>query len=160
VPGRTRIRAMTLEDDMAFFEQVPVLAGLGRQALRVLAIGADTKHLPSGAVLHYAGEVPDAAYIVQRGSLLIDPGTFSEGQQYTVGPGTLIGELTLITEHVVPATAIAREPTVLIRLPRSLFRKMLEGYPSAADKLREVLASRLIATTKELNAVKRKLEKK
>jgi CRP-like cAMP-binding protein len=151
---------MTLEDDMAFFEQVPTLAALGRQALRVLAIGADSKHLPSGAVLHYAGEVAEGAYIVQRGSLLIDSGAFSEGKQYTVGPGTLIGELALIVEHVAPATVIAREPTVLIRIPRSLFRKMLEGYPGAAEKLREVLAGRLNASAGDLAAVKRKLEKK
>jgi CRP-like cAMP-binding protein len=49
---------------------------------------------------------------------------------------------------------------VLIRIPRSLFRKMLEGYPGAAGKLREVLAGRLSASTQELTAVKRKLEGK
>ena len=151
---------MTLEDDVAFFERVPTLAPLGRQALRVLAIGADSKHLASGTVLHYAGEIADAAYIVQNGSLLLDPGTFSEGKQYTLGPGSLIGELALMTEWVASATAIAREPTVLIRIPRSLFRKMLEGYPNAADKLRDVLAARLNASAQELIAVKRKLEEK
>jgi len=151
---------MTLEDDVAFFERVPTLAPLGRQALRVLAIGADTKHLASETVLHYAGEIADAAYIVQNGSLLLDPGTFSEGKQYTLGPGSLIGELALMTEWVASATAIAREPTVLIRIPRSLFRKMLEGYPNAADKLRDVLAARLNASAQELIAVKRKLEGK
>jgi len=151
---------MTLEDDVAFFERVPTLAPLGRQALRVLAIGADTKHLASETVLHYAGEIADAAYIVQNGSLLLDPGTFSEGKQYTLGPGSLIGELALMTEWVASATAIAREPTVLIRIPRSLFRKMLEGYPNAADKLRDVLAARLNASAQELIAVKRKLEEK
>jgi CRP-like cAMP-binding protein len=151
---------MTLEDDVAFFEQVPTLAALGRQALRVLAIGADTKHLASGTVLHYAGEIADAAYIVQSGSLLLDSGAFSEGKQYTAGPGVLVGELALMTEWTASATAIAREPTVLIRIPRSLFRKMLEGYPGAAGKLREVLAGRLSASTQELTAVKRKLEGK
>jgi CRP-like cAMP-binding protein len=54
---------------------------------------------------------------------------------------------------------IAREPTVLIRIPRSLFRKMLEGYPNAAEKLREVLAERLAESSNELAAVRRKLEK-
>jgi CRP-like cAMP-binding protein len=111
-------------------------------------------------VLHYAGEVAEGAYIVQRGSLLMDPGTFSEGKQYTVGPGTLIGELALIVEHVAPVTVIAREPTVLIRIPRSLFRKMLEGYPGAAEKLRETLAGRLSVSVRDLASVKRKLDGK
>ena len=40
---------MSLEDDIDFFEQVPTFAVLGKQALRILAIGAETKRLPSGA---------------------------------------------------------------------------------------------------------------
>jgi CRP-like cAMP-binding protein len=151
---------MSLEDDIAFFEQVPTLAALGRQALRVLAIGAESKHLANGAVLHYAGEIAEGAYLVQEGSLLLEPGTFSEGREYTVGPGTLIGELALITEMRVPATAIAKEPTVLIRIPRSLFRKMLEGYPDAAEKLRDILSSRLTTWTRDLAGVRRRLDKK
>jgi CRP-like cAMP-binding protein len=71
----------------------------------------------------------------------------------------LIGELALITELVVPATAIAREPTTLIRFSRNLFQKMLEGYPNAAEKLRDVLAARINAASKELSAVRKKLEK-
>jgi CRP-like cAMP-binding protein len=150
---------MSLDDDIAFFEQVPTLAALGKQALRVLAIGAETKHLANGAVLHYAGEVADAAYLVQQGSLLMDPGTFAEDRQYTVGPGTLIGELALMTELVVPATAIAREPTTLIRFSRTLFHKMLEGYPAAAEKLRDVLSARLNEVGQKLASVRNKLEK-
>ena len=57
-----------------------------------------------------------------------------------VGPGTLIGELALLTDMVSPATAIAKEPTTVIRISRSLFRKMLEGYPAAAKKLRDIMA--------------------
>src|SRR3569833_1281536 len=149
---------MSLEDDIAFFEQVPTLAALGKQALRVLAIGAETKHLANGAVLHYAGEIADGAYLVQHGSVLIDPGTFSEDRQYTVGPGTLISELALIAELTVPATAIAREPTTLIRFSRNLFQKMLEGYPAAAEKLRDVLRARIDEACRDLGSVRRKLE--
>ena len=132
-----------LEDDIAFFEQVPTFAVLGKQALRILAIGAETRHLQSGAVLFYAGELADGGYVVQEGSLLLEPGTPSDGKEFIVGPGTLVGELALLTDMVCPATAIAKEPTVVIRISRSLFRKMLEGYPAAAVKLRDIMAERL-----------------
>jgi CRP-like cAMP-binding protein len=159
VPGAGARITMTLEDDIAFFERVPLLAALGRQALRVLAIGAETKQLPSGAVLHYAGEVADGAYLVQEGTLLLEPGTLAEGRDYTVGPGALICELALIKETPVPATAIAKEPTVVIRLSRGLFRKMLEGYPDAAETLRDIFASRLQDWSRDLATVRRKLQK-
>jgi CRP-like cAMP-binding protein len=151
---------MTIEDDIAFLEQVPTLAALGKQALRVLAIGVESRSLQNGAVLFYAGELADGGYIVQEGSLVLEPGTPSGGHEYTVGPGTLLGELALLTDTVSPVTAIAKEPTVLIRIPRSLFRKMLEGYPGAAERLRDALAERVDSWTRELTTVKAALEDK
>ena len=112
---------MSLEDDIAFLEQVPTLAVLGKHALRILAIGAESRHLPSGAVLFYSGELADGGYLVQEGSLLLEPGTLQEGKEVTVGPGTLVGELALLTDMVCPATAIAKEPTTVIRITRNLF---------------------------------------
>ena len=150
---------MGLEEDIAFFERVPPLAALGKQALRILAIGAETRHLQSGAVLFYAGELADGGYVVQEGSLLLEPGTLAEGNEITVGPGTLIGELALLTNTVCQATAIAREPTVVVRISRNLFRKMLEGYPAAAEKLRDSMTERLQAWSKELASVKIVLDK-
>ncbi|HEY3222480.1 MAG TPA: cyclic nucleotide-binding domain-containing protein [Pseudolabrys sp.] len=150
---------MGLEEDVAFFERVPPLAALGKQALRILAIGAETRHLQSGAVLFYAGELADGGYVVQEGSLLLEPGTLAEGNEITVGPGTLIGELALLTNTVCQATAIAKEPTVVVRIPRNLFRKMLEGYPAAAEKLRDSMTERLQAWSKELASVKIALER-
>ncbi len=151
---------MTIEDDIAFLEQVPTLAVLGKQALRVLAIGVEARALQSGAVLFYAGELADGGYIVQEGALLLEPGNPGEGEEYTVGPGTLLGELALLTETASPVTVIAKEPTVLIRIPRSLFRKMLEGYPAAAQRLRDAMAERVDSWTRELTAVKGALERK
>jgi CRP-like cAMP-binding protein len=150
---------MALDDDIAFFEQVPTFAVLGKQALRILAIGAETRHLQSGAVLFYAGELADGGYVVQRGSLLLDPGTLSEGREVIAGPGTLVGELSLLAEMVSPATAIAQEPTIVVRISRSLFRKMLEGYPAAAKKLHDIMAERLDASTRELERVRQAMDR-
>ena len=150
---------MGLEDDIAFFGQVPIFAALDKQALRILAIGAETRHLQSGAVLFYAGELADGGYLLQEGSLLLEPGTFAEGNEITVGPGTLVGELALLTDAVCQATAIAKGPVTVIRISRSLFRKMLEGYPAAAVTLRDMLSGRLDSWTRELGAVKKAMEK-
>ena len=44
-------------------------------------------------------------------------------------------------------------------LRRSLFRKMLEGYPAAAEALRDIMAARLAVWSKDLGALRRKLDK-
>jgi CRP-like cAMP-binding protein len=151
---------MAIEDDIAFFETVPTLAVLGKQALRVLAIGAEIRQLQSGAVLFYAGELVDGGYVVQDGSLVVEQGAASDAAEYIVGPGTLLGELALLTETISPVTAIAKEPTVLVRISRSLFRKVLEGYPAAAQHMRDAMAARVDSWTRELTAVKGALEGK
>jgi CRP-like cAMP-binding protein len=150
---------MSLEHDIAFFEQVPTFAVLGKPALRILAIGAETRHLQSGAVLFYAGELADGGYVVQEGSLLLEPNSPLEGEQFTAGPGSLVGELALLTDTVCAATAIAKGPTVVVRISRSLFRKMLEGYPAAAQKLRDMVAERVDGWTRELGGVKQAMDR-
>lgn len=150
---------MSLEDDIAFFERVPTFAALGKQALRVLAIGAETKQLQNGAVLFYAGELADGGYVVQQGALLLEPNAPLSGEQFLAGPGTLVSERALLTDTVCATTAIAKGPTVVIRISRNLFRKMLEGYPAAAEKLRDMVAERLDGWTRDLGLVKQRLEK-
>jgi CRP-like cAMP-binding protein len=60
---------------------------------------------------------------------------------------------------VSPVTAIALEPTVLVRISRNLFRKMLEGYPAAARRLRDIMAERVDGWTQDLERVQRKLDR-
>ena len=122
---------VSIEDDIAFFERVPTLRMLGRTALRILAIGAESRYVHQGEVLFNAGEPTDCGYVVQEGSFRLDA---FEGRrdEIVAGPGTLLGELALIAETKRPATATAREPSTVIRISRSLFLKMLEGYPEAA----------------------------
>src|SRR5207302_10539273 len=99
---------MSIEDDIAFLERVPTLALLGREALRILAIGAESRYLHDGDVLFRAGELADAGYVIQEGSFHL---RLSENAApLSVGPGTLLGELALVTETQRPTTATAVEP--------------------------------------------------
>jgi len=42
-----------------------------------------------------------------------------------------------------PATAIAREPTTLSHIPRSVVRRVLSEFPDAAVALRQAIAGRV-----------------
>ena len=146
---------MSIEDDISFLERVPTLSLLGREALRILAIGAESRYVHDGDVLFREGEVADAGYVVQEGAFTLVSGNARIGiAPMTVGPGCLIGELALLTETVRPATATATEPSSVIRIPRKLFLKMLEGYPDAARRLREVIALRATQAMHEIANVR------
>ncbi len=147
---------MTIEDDIAFFERVPTLGLLGRDALRILAIGAESRYVHGGEKLFAAGDQADAGFVVQEGSFSLTAGT--AGDPLVVGRGALIGELALITETTRPTTATAVEPSTVLRIPRSLFLKMLDGYPSAAEKLRDILITRSNQCTSDIYSVRSSLE--
>ena len=70
------------------------------------------------------------------------------------GPGTLIGETALFTEAKRTAAAVAREPSTVVRIPRQLFLKMLEGYPDAARRMRDAIAAKVGRTAAELSRVR------
>ena len=148
---------MTIEDDIAFLERVPTLALLGHEALRILAIGAESQYLHDGTVLFSQGDAADAGYVVQEGSLALAPargGGEGEVDALTAGPGTLVGELALLIETKRPVTCTAREPSTVIRISRNLFLKMLEGYPDAARRLQENIQSRASRAVREIYQVR------
>jgi CRP-like cAMP-binding protein len=144
---------MTIEDDIAFLERVPALAFLGRDALRIIAIGSESRYVHEGISLFGEGEDADGAYVVQEGAFELVSSKNRNIAATTVGPGTLIGEIALIAETKRPVTATAREPSTVVRIPRTLFLKMLEGYPDAAVRMRAALAARANETAREFAKV-------
>jgi CRP-like cAMP-binding protein len=151
---------MTIEDDIAFLERVPTFAQLGFAALQIVAIGSETKQLEANEVLFRAGDAADAGYVIQAGALkLLRADAKQADDGVRVGPGVLIGELALLTETKRPATAIAAEPTTVMRISRSLFRKVLEGFPDAARLMRDRLAERANQASAEISAVRGALDR-
>jgi len=145
---------MSIEDDIAFFERVPTLSLLGRAALRILAIGVESRYVHSGEVLFRAGEEADCGFVIQEGSFTLSTEAAANGKSITVGPGTLLGELALLTGTRRPATATALEPSTVWRIPRPLFMKMLEGYPDAAQRLRDILTRRIEDSARDIESVR------
>ena len=143
---------MTIEDDISFFERVPTLSLLGRQALRILAIGAENRYVHGGEVLYNAGADADGGFVIQEGRFILS--SPEEGHEVTVGPFTLLGEAALFTETTRPTTTTALEPSTVLHIPRPLFIKMLDSFPDAARRLREILATRLDQSTREIYSVR------
>ena len=130
---------MSIEDDVALLERVPTLRLLGRDSLRMLAIGSEQRTIYSNEYLFRQGEAADSGFVVQRGAFRIDDGA---GAQTTAGPGTLIGELALVVAMQRPSSATAMENSTVIRIARSLFQRVLESDPAAARRLRDEFAAR------------------
>jgi CRP-like cAMP-binding protein len=130
---------MSIEDDIALLERVPTLRLLGSDSLRMLAIGSEQRNVQSGEALFREGDTADCGYVVQRGTLRVNDGG---GAEIVARPGDLIGELALVVEMKRPASAVAAEPSTVVRISRSLFQRVLESDPASARRLRDEFANR------------------
>jgi CRP-like cAMP-binding protein len=147
---------MSIEDDVALLERVPTLRLLGHEALRNLAFGTEQRDVARGEALFRAGDTADAGFVVQSGSFRVSA---DDGSRHEViaGPGSLIGELALLVPMQRPSTAVALEYSSALRISRSLFQRVLEGYPDAAQRLRDELAGRTSQAASDILLVGTKL---
>jgi CRP-like cAMP-binding protein len=145
---------MSVDDDIAVLEQAPMLRALGRGALRLIALAAETREVQPGTILFRPGERIDCAYVVQDGifELSIDPN--HPGKVIEVGPGTLLGEFALIAEEARPLAATALDYGIVIRISRSMFLKILDDDAAAAVRLRDYVALRARQSVAEVLAVR------
>ena len=144
---------MTLDDDIVFLGRIATFRVLGREAMRILAISAQSMELRGGEQLFEEGEPADGGFVVVRGSVeLKSVGERAEGSIVAIA-GTLIGETAMIVDTLRPSAATALEPTTLLRIPRNVFLRVLEGEPGAAVALRDLMANRLRSTLSDLDLV-------
>ncbi len=143
---------MALEDDIGFLDRLPTLHTLGSDALRILAISAEQIRLDDGEVLFEEGERADSGYVVVAGAIQLQSSRDRSDEDIMIAPpGALIGETALVVDTLRPATAIAIEPTAVLKIARATFLRVLEGEPRAADALRKVIAARVEAALNDLD---------
>jgi CRP-like cAMP-binding protein len=135
-----KVRRVTLEQDMRRLSAIPLFAELGPEALRLLAFSGETRIFRTGDVLFRRGEIADGGFILMIGSITLDPMGEGRTAKQIVGPGTLIGERALISALPRPTTAVAREPSTVLKITRRLFYRVLNEFPGSADRVRKNLA--------------------
>ncbi|KQT52035.1 cyclic nucleotide-binding protein [Aureimonas sp. Leaf454] len=151
---------MSLESDIAVLKRVPLFAELDGDQLRLLAFGAEHRRLRQGETLFRLGARADAGFVVIDGEIALTSG--QPGRERTVGAygaGTVLGEMALLTETRRPVTATAASDCDVLRITRTLFRRMLEEYPEIAFSLHQRIAGELARMTDEILALEERFGK-
>ena len=143
---------MALDNTISVLRRAPVIGLFEDEALRVIANVADTRRLRPGEILFRQGDRSDGGYVVTAGSVAVGR-EGDEEEAALLGPGSLIGEVALFLRMQRPATAVAREPTSVLRVSPTLMKRVLQEYPSAADGMAEVLSRDLEALAAGLSRV-------
>jgi CRP-like cAMP-binding protein len=141
---------MALDDDVRNLARNSAFAELEPEALRLLAFSAETRILRAGDVLFRRGDIADAGFVVLSGSIALTTQDDGRAAERILGPQSLIGDLAMITETQRPVTAVAREPSSVLKISRALFHRILQEFPVSAARLRQQMAKNLEAFVAEL----------
>ena len=149
---------MTLEDDIAHLRKLDFFAGFNEEQLRMLAFGSRKMRFSDGAELFHPGQSTDGAYLLQTGKIGIrQPMHNGEDRFDELGPGSLIGELALISRNKRIGTAIVLEACEVLKIQRDAMHRILEEYPELAVDLHQRISSSIINIGKELEKVQSRL---
>ena len=145
---------MSLESDMELLGGVSLFQDLTRDQLRLLAFGAEHRHLRAGEILFRSEARADAGFIVADGEVnLVDGEGEARRIVGTAGPGSLLGEIALMADTRRPVTAVTATDCDFIRISRPLFRRMLQEYPDIAATLHRRIAGELHDMTTRILAL-------
>jgi len=149
---------MSLDSDIKVLERVKLFEGFEPEHLRLLAFGAEARMVEEDEQLYVRGELADCGYVIVEGRMdLISGANDDVVKQY--GPGSLLGELALITETQRPATAQAARQTQVLKLSRALFRRILVEYPHLAELLQERIGESVTEFVDRLDYVRTRLDR-
>lgn len=150
---------MAIEQDIHALRQVLMFSELSGDQLRLLAFSAETVRLGTNEILFQEGDVAGSGFVVTKGEVqLIQRGSGQVVSVGHLGPGDVVNELALISETLRPATAIATQPSQVIKIRRSLFRRFITEYPDIAVRLESSLRERLQHTIAQLKQARQKLK--
>jgi CRP-like cAMP-binding protein len=126
----------------------PLLWGLPEHLSRDLFKGATPVHLSALEVLFHAGDAGDGCYRVDDGLLKVTMVSRSGSERILtfLGPGAVVGELSMIDGLPRSASVVAVRSAVLSFLSRAVFESFTEKHPKLCKYLVTLLSARLRET--------------
>jgi CRP-like cAMP-binding protein len=144
---------MQLNAKMQCLARIAPLATIESDALRLLAFDGEEINLEPQAVLFRQGDAADGGYAVVSGSVALERDADIPAPLRLMRRGSLIGLHALIVKLERPATATAREKSLLIKLPRRLMLRVLEAFPASAAAFRHYVEGSLAEQSSALERI-------
>jgi CRP-like cAMP-binding protein len=145
---------MALADDIDRLARTRPFSLLPREAIQLIAFAAEKRMMAADELLFEEGEPGDSGFFVLSGAILLTAHGHAGERTRVAAEGALIGENAMIAEVQRPATARAREKSILLRIPRPVFRRVLGEYPRNAARIRADLQARTRKMTRELDELR------
>ena len=131
---------MARDQKLDLLRSVPLFAGLDDADIRRLGELVDEVDLPAGRVLMTQGEHGSELVIVIDGMASV----VRDGQALDdCGPGSILGEISLLDGGPRTATVTLTEPSRLLILGRRAFHSLMDEFPEVRLRILETVAHRV-----------------
>jgi small-conductance mechanosensitive channel/CRP-like cAMP-binding protein len=111
-----------------------------------------------GEVLFRQGEKGDICYIVARGGvrgrIITEEGGKSYSTEFRIGPGGIVGEMSLFTGMPRTATVTVEEESELLEIGAAAFTEVLSRNPDLAEAIAETVSRRNTDNLESLRKIK------
>lgn len=154
---------VSLGETVRMLDSVPLFAGLTKRQLNAIAKLVDHVSFKPGDVLVKELEVGRRLIVIQEGTAEVrrrEAVDLAEGIVHatgrrlaTVGPGDVVGELSLIDGKPTSASVVADTPLEAFVLYRTRFNKLLQTTPQLYPRLLVGLAARVRAIDQRGDAI-------
>ncbi|MTI44066.1 Cyclic nucleotide-binding domain-containing protein [Roseibium hamelinense] len=145
---------MSLVQDIAILQKVPMLSDFSDDQLRLLAFSAEALDYRNGQILFDETERADGGMVIASGDVSLQKSKDGDFEEVDMaGPGTLLGETAMLVDARRPCRAVAVGGVRVIRIRRALFKRMIQEYPDLARRLFEQHANRYQTTVAALKPI-------
>lgn len=151
---------MALTDDINLLSKVPLFENFDDEMLRLIAFGSERKKVAKNRPLFHEGSSADCAFVIMSGQFKLLQRD-RRGKPIQVGAaekGDLLGELAIVSSANRKVTAMAEEDSEVMRIHRSMFRRMMEEYPEIAAVFSNRIKQNLSKMLDEINQLSSRFE--
>lgn len=144
-----------LRDVLDFLVKAKSLNGIPRKGLSVLAQHTVEENLAAGAVAIKQGDQDDSLFLVKTGRFVVTRDEAPSVRIDTPGPGSILGEIAVLTGQPRGANVTADEDSVIYRVPGPAFRELVDEHKELSENLKTVMSRRIDQTeavAKEANS--------
>jgi CRP-like cAMP-binding protein len=140
---------MAIDKLVAPLLRVPLLTGLKPLQLTEIARQAERITFRPGSTITKAGEAGDGAYLIVSGAAV----RVSDDGEQAIEPGSLVGEIAMLTEHNYGATVMAQGRVLALKIVRSALHEQMREDPRLAEHFSRLLAERLSRVAAEMRGI-------
>jgi CRP/FNR family transcriptional regulator, cyclic AMP receptor protein len=119
---------------------IPLFSSCSQKDLEKIAKAGDEVTMPAGSLIVDQGQTGREAFVVLAGTVTVK----RNGKKVaSLGPGTIVGELSLLDHGPRTATVVCETDCTFLLLSQRTFLGVVDDVPALAHKLLASLATRI-----------------